>query len=130
MRLIDADAILKQLEVDPVECPGCPEPEYLNEFKELLESAPSFGAEAIGTTLSGPRNKWFRDESGGTYHCKMAEVFGSYDSWTVWDSIRKLTCKIMGVSYVRQIKDPDKASCVAEAICQCIYDLGKEVRNE
>ena len=40
-RLIDADALLASLEVDPIECPGCPEPEYLAEFRELLESAPT-----------------------------------------------------------------------------------------
>lgn len=40
-RLIDADALIKSLEVDPVECPGCPEPEYLQEFIELLNGAPT-----------------------------------------------------------------------------------------
>lgn len=40
-RLIDADALIKSLEVDPVECPGCPEPEYLKEFIELLAEAPT-----------------------------------------------------------------------------------------
>ena len=40
-RLIDAEALIKSLEVDPVECPGCPEPEYLRELKELLEGAPT-----------------------------------------------------------------------------------------
>ena len=38
-RLIDADALIKSLEVNPVECPGCPEPEYLEEFIELLREA-------------------------------------------------------------------------------------------
>lgn len=40
-RLIDADALIKSLEVDPVECPGCPEPEYLGELIELLREAPT-----------------------------------------------------------------------------------------
>lgn len=40
-RLIDADALIQSLEVDPVECPGCPEPEYLGELKELLKGAPT-----------------------------------------------------------------------------------------
>lgn len=40
-RLIDADALIKSLMVDPVECPGCPEPEYLEEFIELLKNAPT-----------------------------------------------------------------------------------------
>lgn len=40
-RLIDADALIRSLQVDPVECPGCPEPEYLGEFEELLKGAPT-----------------------------------------------------------------------------------------
>jgi len=40
-KLIDADALIRSLEVDPVECPGCPEPEYLKEFIELLAEAPT-----------------------------------------------------------------------------------------
>ena len=40
-RLIDADALISELTIDPVECPGCPEPEYLEEFIDLLEGAPT-----------------------------------------------------------------------------------------
>lgn len=40
-RLIDADALIKSLMVDPMECPGCPEPEHLEEFIELLKNAPT-----------------------------------------------------------------------------------------
>ena len=40
-RLIDADALLDALEVDPIECPGCPEPEFLPEIRALLEEAPT-----------------------------------------------------------------------------------------
>ena len=38
-RLIDADALIRSLEVDPVECPGYPEPEYLGEIIELCREA-------------------------------------------------------------------------------------------
>lgn len=41
MRPIDADALIRSLEVDPVECPGCPEPEYLGEIIEMLREAPT-----------------------------------------------------------------------------------------
>ena len=43
-RLIDADALLDALEVDPIECPGCPEPEFLPEIRALLEEAPPVDA--------------------------------------------------------------------------------------
>lgn len=40
-RLIDADALLAALEVDPIECPGCPEPEFLAELRAIIEEAPT-----------------------------------------------------------------------------------------
>ena len=40
-RLIDADALLAALEVDQTDCPGCPEPEFLSEFRALIEEAPT-----------------------------------------------------------------------------------------
>lgn len=43
-RLIDADALLAALEVDPIECPGCPEPEFMPEFRALIEEAPTVDA--------------------------------------------------------------------------------------
>lgn len=39
MKLVDADKLIKELTVDPVECPGCPEPEWLEEFVRILEEA-------------------------------------------------------------------------------------------
>lgn len=41
MRLIDADALVESLSVDPVECPGCPEPEWMNEIIMVLNNAPT-----------------------------------------------------------------------------------------
>lgn len=40
MKLIDADKLIEELTVDPVEYPGCPEPEWLEEFIRILEEAP------------------------------------------------------------------------------------------
>ena len=37
-RLIDADALIESLLVDPVACPGCPEPEDLESLILMLES--------------------------------------------------------------------------------------------
>lgn len=40
MRLIDADALIESLLIDPEECPGCPEPEWLEYMILTLETAP------------------------------------------------------------------------------------------
>lgn len=42
-KLIDADALIESLSINPYECPGCPEPEYLEEIITLLETAPEVG---------------------------------------------------------------------------------------
>jgi len=52
MKLIDADKLIEELSVDPVECPGCPEPEWLEEFVRILENATPVGS-----------------DSGGVYEC-------------------------------------------------------------
>lgn len=44
MRLIDARALIEQLKTDPVNCPGCPEPEWMEEFCQILEAAPAVEA--------------------------------------------------------------------------------------
>lgn len=41
MRLIDADALIDSLTINPERCPGCPEMEGLEEFVNLLDSAPT-----------------------------------------------------------------------------------------
>lgn len=38
-KFIDADALIERLSVDPVSCPGCPEPEFLPELIEILKQA-------------------------------------------------------------------------------------------
>ena len=43
-KLIDADALIHGLRVDPAECPGCPEPEFLDDIISLLEEAPPVDA--------------------------------------------------------------------------------------
>lgn len=52
MKLIDTDKLIEELTVDPVECPGCPEPEWLGELIQILEEEPSVGC-----------------DSGGVYEC-------------------------------------------------------------
>lgn len=40
-RLIDADALIEGLTVDPIACPGCPEFEGMEDLCNLLDSAPT-----------------------------------------------------------------------------------------
>lgn len=41
MRLIDADALIESLTVDPIGCAGCPEPEFMDELIDILDTAPT-----------------------------------------------------------------------------------------
>lgn len=44
-RLIDADALIQGfLMVDPLDCPGCPEADFFNDFVEILKAAPPVDA--------------------------------------------------------------------------------------
>lgn len=44
MRLIDADALIESLGINPEDCPGCPEPEWLEELADILALAPTVDA--------------------------------------------------------------------------------------
>lgn len=54
-KLIDADALIQNLSVDPGECPGCPEPEFLNDLIEILKAAPVIDAVPVR------HGKWLED---------------------------------------------------------------------
>lgn len=54
-KLIDADALIHGLRVDPAECPGCPEPEFLDDIISLLEEAPAVDAVPV------VRGRWSGD---------------------------------------------------------------------
>lgn len=43
-KLIDADVLIQGLMVDPLDCPGCPEPDFLNDFVAILKAAPPVDA--------------------------------------------------------------------------------------
>lgn len=40
MKLVDVDELIKSLTVNQLDCPGCPEPEFLPELIEILKEAP------------------------------------------------------------------------------------------
>ncbi len=108
------------------------------EKKEILELIDSHlngklpeKREETFSAFAPTRSKWFRDVHGTGYKSMMNEVIGNAkDSWVVWESIRKITCKIMGVAYVRQLRDVDTANRIADKICQCVYDCAKELKDE
>lgn len=61
----------------------------------------------------------------------MGEAFGSGPTaWEAWEAIRKLTCAVCGVRKVRELKNVEKSPVVAEKICQYIYDLAVEFKEE
>ena len=37
-KLIDADALIEALSINPEMCPGCPEPEWLQELSDLFDT--------------------------------------------------------------------------------------------
>lgn len=105
--------------------------EILSELESRFEEKYKgiIAKEDVATVLKEPRNKWFRDEFNSGYKSTMSQAFGSsIVAWQVWEEVRKLTCRICGKSYVRQLTDNDHADEVAEKLCQLIYDLAIERR--
>lgn len=107
--------------------------EILNELESRFEEKYKgiVTKEDVATVLKEPRNKWFRDEFNGGYNSPMSQAFGSsIVAWQVWEEVRKLTCRICGKSYVRQLTDNDHSDEVAEKLCQLIYDLTMERKSK
>lgn len=103
--------------------------EIIDELEQRFESKYRgvLSHEDVGTTLSDVRNKWFKDCSKFSYGSPMARAFdSSIVAWSVWEEIRKLTCRICGVSYVRQIQNADEANAVAEELCTLICTLAEQ----
>lgn len=107
--------------------------EILDELEKRMEKKYKgcLSREDTPSVLSRPRNKWFRDDNGSGYNSPMAEAFdSSIISWQVWEMIRKLTCVVCGKQYVRHLSKVDNADEIAERICQFIYDLKMEVKED
>lgn len=87
--------------------------------------------EDVATTLKAPREKWFKDEDGGGSNSLMSKAFdSSIISWQVWETIRKLTCVVCGKQYVRQLANVENADEIAEKLCQFVYDLKMEFKEQ
>ena len=107
--------------------------EILDELEKRMEKKYKgcLSKEDTQSALSKPRNKWFRDENGNGSGSLMAEAFdSSIISWQVWETIRKLTCVVCGKQYVRHLSEVDGADEIAEKICQFIYDLKMEFKED
>lgn len=80
MRLLDADALIAALEVDPIECPGCPEPEFLPEIIELLREAPTIDAVTVrhGRWIDETFKPWGLVHH--PYRCSLCGEHAEYDS--------------------------------------------------
>lgn len=75
-------------------------------------------------------NEWCNTPD--VYNSKMRKAFGGdgYAEAQAWEAIRKLTCKIMGVSYINQIHDGDVANKVASKLCETVVALATERRQK
>lgn len=107
--------------------------EILDELEKRMEKKYKvcLSREDTQSILSNPRNKWFRDDNGNGHGSLMAKAFdSSIISWQVWETIRKLTCVVCGKQYVRHLSKVDNADKIAERICQFIYDLKMEVKED
>ena len=80
MRLIDADAFIAELTIDPIECPGCPEPEFLDEFLALVASAPTADAVPV--------------------------VHGTWKTVEDWDGDEHYECSVCGEEWFLEAGDP------------------------
>ncbi len=111
--------------------------EIIEEVEKRLEEKYKgiISKEDVATVLAEPRNKWFRDpdvkSASVANKSPMVYAFGnSIVAWQVWEEIRKLTCRICGKHYVRQLEQSDHADEVCEKLCELVYELACEKRAE
>lgn len=94
----------------------------VNEKEPVLEKT------AVGNVLKESREKWL-----GNIHQngKLNDYFSSYDSYAMWEMIRKATCLICKERYIRHLSSDkeDFANYAADKIFQTIYDLAVEYKT-
>lgn len=77
--------------------------------------------------------KWFKQQNGTTLcdgKMRMEDVFEISYAWKIWDYIRSMTCRIVGVTRVEQLPTDSKTVEICEKLCQFVYDLGKEYKSD
>lgn len=90
----------------------------MNEMKDKIVK------EDTQKVLKEPREKWYGERFSTRQDSTMVQAFDtSYMAWEAWDHIRRLTCLVCGVRYVRQLEGNPDAERICDEICQKIYDL-------
>ena len=107
--------------------------EILDELEKRMEAKYKgcLTKDNVGSVLKVAREKWFNNDHRYNNESLMSNAFGSsIIAWQVWEVIRKLTCVVFGKQYVRHLANEPYAEEVAEKICQFIYDLRMECKEE
>lgn len=103
--------------------------ELLQEIKAELRAKSTNGASS--KVLQPVYDKWCNGENRHGFHGEfgpLIEALPQYKGWQTWDYVRRLTCNIMRVSYLRDIRERDveRARNVADKLCELITQLAKE----
>ena len=81
--------------------------------------------------LKEPREKWYGERFSTSQDSTMVQAFNtSYMAWEAWEHLRRLTCLVCGVRYVRRLDGDPDAERICDEICQKIYDLRISVGEE
>ena len=102
--------------------------ELMKEIREEMNTIRINGESA--KALQPVLDKWCNGEcrhGNRGRHGPLIEAMPTYKGWNTWEHIRRITCNIMNVSYVRDIKDVDKARKIADKLCEVVVELAKEV---
>lgn len=78
----------------------------------------------VNNSLKPVLEKYLGDDRGGLgspFH-----VLVRYRRYDTWEHIRRITCNILGVSYVREIKDGERARRIADRLCALVAELASE----
>ena len=94
--------------------------EILEELREAAEI--NNARKASPKALTGVMDKWVGGNRNGLF-CEMLPKTKVYDTW---EHVRRIVCNLMNVSYVRELRDPDRAAHIADRLCTVIWELGKE----
>ena len=94
-------------------------------MEELREEKTRTGS---AKTLQPALDKWCNGHRGGNAvrYGPMIEALPKFKGWQVWECVRRITCSIMNVSYVRDIRDADRACRIADRLCDLITEMAKE----
>lgn len=101
--------------------------ELMQEIREEMKIIRAKGESA--KALQPVLDKWCNGENRYGNHGRngpLIEALPRYKGWNTWEHIRRLTCNILNVSYVRDIRDVARARRIADKLCQVVVELTKE----